>query len=150
MIPGTGVMLNNMLGEEDLNPGGFHNWTPNQRVSSMMAPGILKLADGRDVVFGSGGSNRIRTAILQLLINLADYKMTLSEAVNSPRLHFESGQLNAEKGFDIEHFRALRHQYANQKIWKKRALFFGGAHSVSRGPGGFEGAGDVRRGGCLW
>jgi len=147
VIPGTGVMLNNMLGEEDLNPGGFHRWTPNQRVSSMMAPGILKLADGRDVVFGSGGSNRIRTAILQLLINLADYNMTLSEAVNSPRLHFESGQLNAEKGFDIEHFQALRHQYANQKIWKKRALFFGGAHSVSRGPGGFEGAGDVRRGG---
>lgn len=147
MIPGTGIMLNNMLGEEDLNPGGFHRWTPNQRVSSMMSPGILKLADGRDIVFGSGGSNRIRTAILQLLINLVDYKMTLPDAVNSPRLHLEAGQLNAERGFDSKHFQALIRQYPNQKIWKKRALFFGGAHSVSIGPKGFEGTGDVRRGG---
>lgn len=147
MVPGAGFMLNNMLGEEDLNPGGFNQWTPDQRVSSMMAPGILKMANGKNVVFGSGGSNRIRTAILQLLINLMDYNMTLSDAVNSPRLHFESGQLNAEKGFDSEHFQALGHQYTNQKIWKKRALFFGGAHSVSSGPDGLEGAGDVRRGG---
>lgn len=147
MIPGTGIMLNNMLGEEDLNPGGFHHWTPDERVSSMMAPGILKLSDGKDIVFGSGGSNRIRTAILQLLINLTDYEMTLTDAVNAPRLHFESGQLNAEKGFDTDPFRALEKQYSNQKIWKNRALFFGGAHSVSSGPDGFEGAGDVRRGG---
>lgn len=147
MVSGMGIMLNNMLGEQDLNPAGFHQWTPNQRVSSMMAPGILKMADGTDVVFGSGGSNRIRTAILQLLINLTDYKMSLSDAVNTPRLHFESGQLNAEKGFDLQHFQALEHQYTNQKIWKKKALFFGGAHSVSIGPDGFDGAGDARRGG---
>ncbi|WP_340105114.1 gamma-glutamyltransferase [Rhodohalobacter sp. 8-1] len=147
MIPGTGIMLNNMLGEQDLNPGGFHQWTPDQRVSSMMAPGILNMPDGTNVVFGSGGSNRIRTAILQFLINLVDYEMALDESVNAPRLHFESGQLNAEKGFNLEHFQALEQQYTNQKIWKKKALFFGGVHAVSIGPKGFSGAGDVRRGG---
>jgi gamma-glutamyltranspeptidase / glutathione hydrolase len=41
VIPGTGVMLNNMLGEEDLNPNGFHQWQPNQRISSMMAPTMV-------------------------------------------------------------------------------------------------------------
>ncbi len=58
-VPGTGVHLNNMLGEEDLNPGGFHRIPPGQRVSSMMSPGAV-LRDGELVLgIGSAGSNRI-------------------------------------------------------------------------------------------
>ena len=47
MIPGTGIMLNNMLGEEDLSPHGFHRWTRNQRMTSMMAPSIAFLPNNR-------------------------------------------------------------------------------------------------------
>ena len=148
MIPGTGIMLNNMLGEADLNPGGFHGWEPNRRVSSMMSPGILKMENGTDVVFGSGGSNRIRTAILQLLLNLIDHNMSIAEAVNAPRLHFEDGKLNVESGFDLDVFRELKQLYPNQKIWNKKSLYFGGAHSVSVRNGTYSGAGDVRRGGA--
>lgn len=148
IIPGTGIMLNNMLGEADLNLNGFHDWTANQRVSSMMSPGSLKMKNGREVVFGSGGSNRIRTAILQLLLNLTDHKMSLSDAVNAPRLHFEDGKLNAENGFDIDMLRQLESSYSHQKIWKKKSLFFGGAHSVSIENGSYSGAGDLRRGGA--
>jgi len=72
VIPGTGVMLNNMLGEEDLNPEGFHRWPTAHRMTSMMAPTILLERDGRTVATGSGGSNRIRTAILQVLLNLVE------------------------------------------------------------------------------
>jgi gamma-glutamyltranspeptidase / glutathione hydrolase len=39
IVPGCGFMLNNMLGEEDLNPGGFHQWLTGQRLGSMMTPG---------------------------------------------------------------------------------------------------------------
>lgn len=147
MIPGTGVMLNNMLGEQDLNPGGFHNWKRNERVTSMMAPGILTMKDNTKVAFGSGGSNRIRTAILQLLINIVDFEMTLDEAVNAPRVHFEEDELNLEGGFDPAEIAGVKKNYPNHKIWKTRNLYFGGAHAVSRGPGGFSGAGDKRRGG---
>jgi len=72
MIPDTGVMLNNMLGEEDLNPDGFHRWPVNRRMTSMMAPTLVISPQGKKISLGSGGSNRLRTAILQVLINIID------------------------------------------------------------------------------
>ncbi|MGM0745785.1 MAG: gamma-glutamyltransferase [Bacteroidota bacterium] len=147
MIPGTGFMFNNMLGEEDLNPGGFHEWNPNERMTSMMTPGILKMKSGASVVFGSGGSNRIRTAIFQILLNLIDFKIPLNESIEAPRIHIEEKQLHVEKGFGLVQLKKLKDLYPNHKIWSEKSLFFGGAHSVSRGPKGYSGAGDGRRGG---
>ncbi|MDZ7755121.1 gamma-glutamyltransferase [Rhodohalobacter sp.] len=147
MIPGTGFMFNNMLGEQDLNPGGFHSWKPNERMTSMMAPGILKLKSGARVVFGSGGSNRIRTATFQVLLNLIDLKMSLKESIEAPRVHIEDKLLHVEKGYGTNQLKRLKKNYPNHKIWSEKNLFFGGAHSVSRGPEGYSGAGDKRRGG---
>jgi len=147
MIPGTGFMFNNMLGEIDLNPGGFHAWRPNERMTSMMAPGIMKMKSGTHVVFGSGGSSRIRTAILQILLNLTDFNMSLIESIDAPRVHIEEKQLHVETGFGSNQLKRLKGLYPNHKIWNKKSLFFGGAHSVSHGPEGFSGAGDMRRGG---
>lgn len=147
MIPGTGIMLNNMLGEEDLNPNGFHQWKPDSRVSSMMTPGLLKMKNNKTIVFGSGGSNRIRTAILQLILNITDHDMSLTEAVNAPRIHFERGKLNVEGGIDFESVRQLESRYPDQKIWRNTSLFFGGAHSVCIDGERYSGAGDARRGG---
>ena len=73
LIPGTGIMLNNLLGEDDINPHGFHRWPVDQRMCSMMAPTVLVEADGTTVALGSGGSNRIRTAVLQVLLNLLEF-----------------------------------------------------------------------------
>ena len=68
VVPGTGMHLNNMLGEQDLNPLGYHRHEPGARVPSMMAPTVA-LRDGRpEVALGSAGSNRIRSAILQTLL----------------------------------------------------------------------------------
>ncbi len=146
-VPGTGIMLNNMLGEEDLNPHGFHLWESNQRMTSMMAPSIVFLPDGNRIALGSGGSNRLRTAILQVLLNLIDFGMKLEDAVSSPRIHFESDLLSIEGGFDQEAVQSLLKNYPKHKVWDKRHLFFGGAHTVSQGPNGFTGIGDLRRGG---
>ena len=147
MLPGTGMMLNNMLGEEDLNPRGFHIWPPNERMTSMMAPGILQKKNGQQTVFGSGGSNRIRTAILQIILNLTDFQMPLKKAITFPRIHFEKGLLNVEHGFDDEALSGVMKTFPNHKIWKEKSLFFGGTHAVTGGPDGFAGFGDPRRGG---
>ncbi len=146
-IPGTGIMLNNMLGEQDLNPHGFHRWQTNQRMSSMMAPSIVLLEDGNQIVLGSGGSNRLRTAILQVLINLIDFKMTLNEAISSPRIHCEANHLSVEGGFESEQLTKLVDEYPDHKIWEQKNLFFGGTHSVCSSPEGVSGVGDLRRGG---
>lgn len=147
-LPGTGIVLNNMLGEEDLNPRGFHLWPEGTRIGSMMAPSLIALADGTVAALGSGGSNRIRTAILQVLSNLVDFGMAAEDAVAAPRLHLERGLANAEDGFAKASVAALEELGCETLLWPQGNLFFGGVHLALRGPGGgFSAAGDPRRGG---
>ncbi len=153
LVPGTGLMLNNMLGEEDLNPGGFHAWSPATRMTSMMAPSLVRQAarsgrGERTLVLGSGGSNRIRTAILQVLVNLLAYDLPVAEAVRRPRVHCERGFLNVEQG-DAEVLGELLADWPEHKLWDTQNMFFGGVHCVTSEGGQFDGAGDPRRGGVF-
>ncbi len=148
MVPGSGIMMNNMLGEEDLNPQGFQAWPEGCRMSSMMAPTLAYGADGSIAAFGSGGSNRIRTAILQVLLNTIDFGQTIAEAVEAPRLHFENGVANLEGGFDEAAGADLPGPDRKVVNWPRHNLFFGGVHAVRRdAKGRLDAAGDPRRGG---
>ncbi len=150
LVPGTGVMMNNMLGEEDLNPQGFHRWTPDTRLASMMCPSLVRLADGGEVALGTGGSNRIRSAVLQVLLNLCAFGLPLERAVTAPRLHLEGERLSFEAGMDPAAVEALTTQWPDHQAWPEPSLFFGGVHAVERlADGGFRGAGDPRRGGAV-
>ena len=85
LFPGTGVMANNMMGEDDLHPGGFHAAPPGERVASMMAPSVVVGADGTvALAVGSGGSKRIRTAIVQVVSAAIDQGRPLADAVDGP------------------------------------------------------------------
>ena len=148
VVPGTGIVMNNMLGEADLNPGGFHRWPLDERMTSMMAPTMLAWRDGRKVATGSGGSSRIRTALLQVLVNLADFAMGVEEAVTAPRIHVEDTFLSVEGGFDPERIAPVLEAWPEHRLWDAPNMFFGGAHTVASGPRGVEGAGDPRRGGA--
>ena len=148
VLPGTGIMLNNMLGEEDLNPGGFHRWDTDVRVSSMMAP-TLVIDQNHVIAIGSGGSNRLRTAILQTLNNLYFFGMDVRDAVNSPRLHVENELLSIEPGFPESAVNEICASYPNHHRWSEKNLFFGGTHTVIHDSRGFRGAGDPRRGGVF-
>lgn len=150
VLPGTGIMLNNMLGEEDLNFGGFHRWKEGVRLASMMSPTVAELADGTRIALGSGGSNRIRSAITQVLVNLLDFGMSLEQAVAAPRIHLEGEMLSIEPGYSEEALAALVESAPRDHLWPDKNLFFGGVHTVSIRPGGvFRGAGDPRRGGVV-
>jgi gamma-glutamyltranspeptidase/glutathione hydrolase len=146
-VPDTGVMLNNMLGEEDINPGGFHRWQPGRRMSSMMSPSLLRLPGGGQMVLGSGGSNRIRTAMLQVVSNLVDFGMDARRAVASPRIHYERDHLSVEPGYAEPELERLLAVYPRHKRWDDLNLFFGGVHTVELRQGRFSAAGDPRRGG---
>ena len=147
MVPGMGFMLNNMLGEEDINPIGFFNWPEDTRITSMMAPSYLCWHDGRQMVLGSGGSNRIRTALVQTICNTVLFGMLPEAAVSAPRLHYENGLLNLEAGFSDDILADLVHQFPEHKIWPGQDFFFGGVHIAEAHKGDLRGAADQRRGG---
>jgi gamma-glutamyltranspeptidase/glutathione hydrolase len=150
MAPATGVHVNNMLGEEDLNPLGFHALPPGRRMTSMMAP-TLVLRDGElEAGLGSGGSNRIRSAVLQVVLRLVANGLSVQDAVDAGRVHFEEGVVQAEPGVDPEALVRLDERGYAVARWRRRNLFFGGAHAVARDPrtGALAGGGDPRRGGA--
>jgi gamma-glutamyltranspeptidase/glutathione hydrolase len=145
VVPGTGVHVNNIMGEEDLNPAGFHLSPPGTRMPSMMAPTVV-LRDGEvELAVGSAGSNRIRSAILQVIVGVVDHGMAAREAVDAPRVHFEDGIVFAEPGVPVQE---LAHREVVQ--FRDRNLFFGGAQAIERDleTGELSGAGDPRRGGA--
>ncbi len=187
IVPGTGIHLNNMMGEEDLNPLGFHRHLPGRRLPSMMAPTIVMspgagtgagAADGRwgdaagrgvagagrhvaaggrgagagrgggdarpELVLGSAGSNRIRSALLQTIIGVVDHRLTAAQAVRAPRVHFEAGRVYAEPGIDVGRLERAGHSVTQ---FAAPNLFFGGVQAVQRRDDVISGGGDPRRGG---
>lgn len=143
-VPGTGVQLNNMMGEDDLLPLGRDAVAPGTRLGSMMSPLLLELTDGTTVALGSGGSERIRSTILQLVVALAAHGRPLAEAVLGPRVHVDGTLVQVEPGFAADVL-ARWHRRFTVNQWDHLDLYFGGAHAVStRG----EAVGDPRRQGA--
>jgi len=146
VVPGTGIHVNNMMGEDDLNPLGFHLYPPGRRLPSMMAPTVVVGPDGVELVVGSAGSNRIRSAVLQTIVGVIDHGWPAQRAIDAPRVHLEDGTVFAEPGVDVA---ALREAGRSVTEFRAPNLFFGGVQAVERvpGTGDMSGGGDPRRGG---
>ncbi len=142
-IPETGIMLNNMMGEDDLHPDGFFELSPHKKVSSMMLPTMIMKNGSVEAVMGSGGSKRIRTAILQVLVKMIDLHYPLKDAIETSRIHFDDGTVQAEPEIS-EHVLFKLKKHYNINVWSTKNMYFGGVHAVSSN---MEGWGDTRRGG---
>jgi gamma-glutamyltranspeptidase/glutathione hydrolase len=142
VVPGTGLQLNNMLGEPQL--AGEER--RGARVTSLMTPSLL-LRDGRPrLVVGSAGSTRLHGAILQVVANVAARGLGVEEAVDAPRIHFENGVAHCEDPAAADELEAAGCPVVR---WRQRNLFFGGVSAVEiRDDGSLAGAGDPRRGGA--
>jgi len=147
VVPGTGIHVNNMMGEQDLSPLGFFTHPPGRRLPSMMAPTIVLSGGEPELVLGSAGSNRIRSALLQVIVNVLDGGMDAQAAVDAPRMHWEDGSVFAEPGIDLAALAAAGYAVAP---FRERNLFFGGCQAVERDAAGvLSGGGDPRRGGAV-
>jgi gamma-glutamyltranspeptidase/glutathione hydrolase len=146
MPPGTGIWLNNCLGELELNRPGFHRWRPGQRLPSNMAPTVAEGPDGRVLAIGSPGADRITTAILQTLAHLLHNGSSLEDAIAQPRLHVEAcdggWRIAAEPGLDLTTAKLP------VRWFDEPHMFFGGVSAVlHHADGRFEVAADPRRSG---
>jgi gamma-glutamyltranspeptidase / glutathione hydrolase len=142
VVPGTGIHLNNVMGEQDLNPLGFHRHPAGRRMPSMMAPTVVTRGGEVELVLGSAGSNRIRSALLQTIVGVVDRGLGARAAVDAPRVHFEDGTLYVEPGVEVS-------GPAGMEVveFHDLNLFFGGVQAVLCQGDAIDGAGDPRRGG---
>ncbi len=147
VVPGTGIQLNNMLGEFDLATTGVIP-RPGIRFTSGMAPSLV-LRDGRPrLVVGSAGSLRLRGAIMQVIVNVVAHGLGVEEAIDRPRVHLEDSVLQCEGGNDPAELARLEEWGYDVRAWQGRNLFFGGVSGVEfRADGTLAAAGDPRRGG---
>ncbi|WP_428688171.1 gamma-glutamyltransferase [Roseibium sp.] len=149
LVAGYGFMLNNILGEEDVNPAGRADWPVDTRLASMMCPTLIDAPGGGLIALGSGGSNRIRSAIFQVVARICLGHAGLEEAVRAPRLHIENGHLDVEAPGVVSALPQLKVLFPDHCIWPEKNMFFGGVHAVcADGSGRFSGIGDHRREGA--
>ncbi len=162
VLSGTGMHVNNMLGEEDIHPRGFHVDPPGFHLRTMMAPTIVASPGGHELALGSGGSNRLRNAILTVLSHVIEHEQSARDAVDAPRLHIDAAptlpddpttsvRLTCERdGLSDEAVAALQAAHPKNFVeFPDRSMFFGGVHLAQRNGGEFVGAGDRRRGGSV-
>lgn len=144
VIPGTGIPMNNTLGEPELNPLGFHSLRPGERLVSSMSPTIVTSEEGGLISLGSPGASRIPTAILQTVVNVLDFGMPLESAVLAPRFHAEGDLFAYEAGAR----KANLDRYGRILAYDEPSMYFGGVNAVRRTPEGlFEASADPRRSG---
>jgi gamma-glutamyltranspeptidase/glutathione hydrolase len=116
----------------------------------MMAPSIVLQSGRPRLVLGSAGSERLRGAIVQTIVNVVDHGLGVPEAIERPRVHLDGAELHCEGGTDADAMNALEAMDYPVVRWpgRQRNLYFGGVAAVGLGPGGeLEAAGDSRRGG---
>jgi gamma-glutamyltranspeptidase/glutathione hydrolase len=130
LVPGTGIWLNNCLGELELNPRGFHALAPGARMGSNMSPVVARCADGAMLSLGSPGAERITTALLQVMLNFMRLGLSLEEALAAPRLHVErtaaGWQAALEPGLPVAQVPMP------VRAFDALSMFFGGAGAVLR------------------
>ena len=149
VVPETGILLNNFLGEDDVNPPEAMRG-PGQRLMTMTSPMLVRHADGQVDVLGTGGSSRIPTALLHAILYRVDAGLDCEGAVLGPRVHPEGERVKLETDRRAPaELEALRAHWARLDEVPEPSLYFGGVHMVSQGPRGLSGAGDPRRGGSF-
>jgi gamma-glutamyltranspeptidase / glutathione hydrolase len=146
IVPGTGIHLNNMLGEYDLVAGG--PTAPGRRLTSMMAPTVVVGGGGPRLVVGSAGSVRLRGAIMQVIAHVVAHGLDVGAAIDQPRVHVDEPHVHCEGGFDpavLDRVESFGYEVVR---WRRRNLFFGGTNGVELKDGSLAAAGDARRGGA--
>ena len=145
VVPGTGIHLNNMIGEFELAKPP----RPGTRLSSGMSPSLVLRDDRPRLVVGSAGSLRLRGAVMQIVVNVVGHGLAVREAIERPRVHLEGEHLHCEGGHDPAQLDRLEQMGWNVVRWRQQNLYFGGAAAVTLDDaGGLAAAGDPRRGGA--
>jgi len=148
VVPGTGILLNNALGEPELNRLGLHALAPGTRLASNMAPTTARHESGAALAIGSPGADRITTALMQVLGRSLLHGVDLAAAIDAPRLHvrfLEDGSPLVEHEPDAAIDEAVAASGLSANAFPDRHMYFGGVGAALGSGGSLQAAGDSRR-----
>ncbi|GAB47005.1 gamma-glutamyltransferase [Mobilicoccus pelagius] len=152
--PGTGLMMNNALGEPELNRRGLHALRPGTRLASNMAPATARRDDGTVLAIGSPGADRITSALMQVIGGICLDGHPIQNAIDAPRVHVAFDDAGAPR-VEYEPGPGLTEALARCPFptvgHEGLAMYFGGVGAAMRHPDGhLEAAGDPRRAAATW
>jgi gamma-glutamyltranspeptidase/glutathione hydrolase len=150
LVPRLGVLMNDEMHDFDATPGNVNSIAPGKRPRSSMSPTIVFKGGEPRVVLGSAGGLRIVSSVLQTIINIIDFGMTLEQAVATPRFHVEGDKIILEETVGSRAQNALKRLGHKIEIKSSGDLFFGGVQAIAFEPSKnvFRGTADPRRDGA--
>lgn len=155
-VPGTGVILNNEMGNFN-GKKGTSAYLPGKRMNTTIAPSLI-MKDGRAfATLGTPGAMRIVPTLTQIVTNLIDFDMGIQEAIEAPRMYCTFLQGPGKTTIELEGFlfpaseiEALKTMGYKVKSYDKRDLYFGGVQGIITKYGVLFGGADPRRDGAVF
>ena len=147
VIPGTGVFLNNTMGDFDPVPGRVNSIAAGKRPRSAMSPIIFLREDRPVLVAGSAAGPRIITAVAQVVLNVLEHGMDIQAAIEAPRFHYDGGDVHVEGRIGEDVTQGLKDLGYRVSVHEDITFLFGGVHAITVGPDGAHGGADPRRDG---
>ena len=147
VIPGTGVFLNNTMGDFDPVPGRVNSIASCKRPRSAMSPIIFLREDRPVLVAGSAAGPRIITAVAQVVLNVIEHGMDIQAAIQAPRFHYDGGDVHVEGRIGEDVRQGLKDLGYRVSVHEDITFLFGGVHAITLGPDGAHGGADPRRDG---
>jgi gamma-glutamyltranspeptidase/glutathione hydrolase len=149
VTPGLGFGYNDYMNCFDPHPGNPNSIRPGKTRATSMTPTFIFDSDRMRVCIGAPGGTKIVTAILQVLVNVLDHKMTPVEAVSAPRVDFQGDVVQVEGRIPLAVSRGLeRRGYSvNRRTLNYDSYFARPQVIVGEKDGFLHGASDPRKDG---
>ncbi len=119
-LPGLGFLMNNEMDDFTVKPGSPNMFgliegeanaiRPGKRPNSSMTPTIVLQKNQLFLVLGAPGGSRIPTGVMQVLLNVVNFKLGIQDAIDQPRFHhqWQPDKLYLERGFSPDTIELLR------------------------------------------
>lgn len=138
---GLGFMYNGCMGVFDPRPGRAGSIAPGKSRFSSLCPTIVFADDQPKVVIGAPGGTQIAMGVLQALLNLLDFDMSMVEAVSAPRFSATSNLIDVTNRIPDYVLDPLREQ--EYEVVRSPLTFeFGRVHGIAVADGRLQGGAD--------
>ena len=145
---GLGFMYNGCMAQFDPRPGRASSIAPGKARFTSMCPSIVLKDDKPCLVIGAPGATQIAMGVLQAVLNVLDFGMTMTEAVNAPRFSSTSDAIDVSNRIPHRNARALE-AMGYEVLRDARTYGFASVHGIRITPQGLDGGADPNHDG-VW